>query len=142
MDKGYLIRQCNRWQRHGHTEGWIYCQDGYKFATEKPKIYDPEELDINDYGKKIDSATFFIEAQKGTSDNHCKVGVLLYLIGQDLMDKTHYIRKRGINPEYIDHSDKLNTLFEKRYLKAAETWKINEEIKNLKEQLEAAKKTP
>ncbi|MBL7816721.1 MAG: hypothetical protein JNL70_17000 [Saprospiraceae bacterium] len=144
--KGVLLDNVTAGNAMGTTEGWIYCQDGYKFAIDKPKIYDSEELDIDDYGKKIDGATFLIEAQKGTNDSNNKVGMLLFLVGQDLMDKTHYIRKRGndkrgINPEYIDYSDKLNALFEKRSLKAAETRRVNEEIKNLKGQLEEAKKT-
>lgn len=129
----------------GTEGGWTYCKDGYQFATEQPKIYDPEELSIEEYSKDIDAATLFIDAKKITEETDSRLGILLMQVGKDLMEQTHYIRKRGndkrgLNLDYIAHSDKLNTLFEKRYEKAAETRKINDEIKALKEQLAQAQK--
>ena len=62
------------------------------------------------------------------------------------MEQTHYIRGRGNakrdkNPDYVEPSNKLNVLFEKRIEKAGETRKTNEVIKDLKEQLAQAQKT-
>jgi hypothetical protein len=129
------------------TEGcWTYCKDGYQFAIEQPKIYDPEELNIERYGKGIDVATLFIDITKGIAETNYRANLILGQTGKDLMEKTHYIRKRGndkrgLNLDYVEHSDKLNALYEKRNEKAVETRKINDEIKALKEQLAQAQKT-
>jgi hypothetical protein len=128
------------------TEGcWTYCKDGYQFAIEQPKIYDPEELIIEEYGKDIDAATLLLEAKSGFEESSSRAGILLTQVGKDLMEQTHYIRKRGndkraLNLDYVAHSDKLNALFEKRNEKAIETRKINDEIKGLREQLAQAQK--
>jgi hypothetical protein len=130
----------------GTEGGWTYCKDGFDFATKFPKIYDDEELDYNEYKKDIEAATFVIDAKKDSSSIDSRLGVLLLLLGKDLMEQTHYIRARGNakrdkNHDYVEPSNKLNTLFEKRTEKADETRKSNELIKDLKEQLAQAQKT-
>ena len=130
----------------GTEGGWKYCQDGYQFALDFPKIYDDEELNIEEYKKDVDLATFIIESKTTTEETDTRLGILLTLVGKDLMEQTHYIRKRGndkrgLNLDYVAHSDKLNLRFEKRAEKADETRKANEQIKALKEQLAALKTT-
>lgn len=130
----------------GTEGGWRYCQDGFEFATEYPKIYDDEELNYDEYKKDIDAATFAIDAKKGSDETNTRLGIVLILVGKDLMEETHYIRGRGnakrrLNLDYIAPSDKLNALFEKRTEKADETRKANEALKDLKDQLAKATKS-
>ena len=129
----------------GTLDNWLYCQDGFAFVTEQPKIYDPEELDPVAYKNEIDCATVLIPSKKGVETVHNWLGVLFSVIGKSLMEKTNYIRKRGndkrgLNHDYVAHSDKLNALFAKRAEKSDETRKNNEMIKDLQEQLATAKK--
>jgi hypothetical protein len=124
----------------GTEGGWRYCQDGYEFATKLPKIYDDEELDYSEYGKDINTATFLIEDKAEDAEIDTLMNAAFTLVGKDLMEQTHYIRKRGNdkrgkNLEYVAPSDKLNLLFEKRNEKAEETKKANDELNSLKTQL-------
>jgi hypothetical protein len=130
----------------GTEGGWRYCQNGYKFATDYPKVYDPEELDYEEYSKDYHAADFFITAEKENAQTDALRGIALILVGKDLMEQTHHIRqranaKRDRNLDYVAPSDKLNEMFEKRNEKAEETKKVNEEINNLKAQLAAFKST-
>ena len=129
----------------GTLDNWLYCQDGLIFATEQPKIYDPEELDIATYKNEIACASTLIPSKKDVETVQSWLGILFNVIGRSLMEKTNYIRKRGndkrnLNHDYVAHSDKLNALFEKRAEKSDETRKNNEMIKDLQDQLASAKK--
>jgi hypothetical protein len=128
----------------GTEGGWRYCQNGYKFATDHPKVYDPEELDYEEYGKDFHAAEFFIEADRENAQTDALRGIALILVGKDLMEQTHHVRqranaKRDKNLDYVAPSDKLNEMYEKRNEKAEETKKANEQINDLKEQLAALK---
>ena len=128
----------------GTEGGWQYCQDGYAFATNLPKIYDDEELNYDEYGKDINTAAFLIEAKKEDARMEVLMNAAFTLVGKDLMEQTHYIRKRGNdkrgnNLEYVEPSNKLNLLYEKRNDKAEETKKANEQLNMLKTQLAAFK---
>ena len=130
----------------GTDGGWTYCQDGYKFAVECPKVYDDEELSIEEYKKDIDCATFFVAANVETAKNKQLSDVAFILIGKDLMEQTHYMRKRGtdkrgVNLLYAEHSDKLNVLYDKRNAKSDETRKANDMLKSLQTQLAESQKT-
>ena len=145
--KGIDLNELTHGNYMGTEGGWKYCQDGYQFALDFPKIYDDEELNIKEYKKDIDLAAFIIDSKKTIEEMNTRISILLTLVGKDLMDQTHYIRKRGndkrgLNIDYVAHSDKLNALFEKRAEKADETRKLNEQIKALKEQLATLKTTP
>ena len=130
----------------GTDGGWTYCQDGYKFAVACPKVYDDEQLSIEEYKKDNDAATFLIEANVETAKNKQLSDVALILVGKDLMEETHYMRKcgndkRSLNSVYAEHSDKLNVLFEKRNAKAEDTRKANDLLKSLQAQLAESQKT-
>lgn len=127
-------------QSMGTEGGWKYCQDGYEIAEKFPKLYDDEELDINEYKKDRDLAAFLIPLIEDATMVLDVAKVLFALTGKDLMDQTGYIRerankKRGVQLDYAQAADKLNTLFEKRAEKADETRKVNESINALKAQL-------
>ncbi len=129
----------------GTLDNWLYCQDGFIFATEQSKIYDPEELDFEAYKNEIQSASVLIPSRKDMEKVQNWLGILFNVVGKKLMEKTNYIRKRGndkrnLNHDYVSYSDKLNVLSEKRAEKADETRKNNEMIKDLQEQLATAKK--
>ena len=129
----------------GTLDNWLYCQDGFVFATEQPKIYDPEELDAVAYKNEIDCASVIIPSKNEIEKVQSWLSILFNVIGKNLMAKTNYIRKRGndkrdLNHEYATHSDKLNVLFEKRAEKSDETRKNKEMIKDLQDQLANAKK--
>ena len=129
----------------GTLDNWLYCQDGFVFATEQPKVYDPEELDAAAYKNEIDCASVIIPGRKEIEKVQNWLGILFNVIGKNLMEKTNYIRKRGndkrgLNNDYVSHSDKLNALFEKRSEKSDETRKNKEMIKDLQDQLANAKK--
>ena len=130
----------------GTEDGWKYCQNGYAFALACPKVYDDEELSVTEYGKDIDGGAFFIEANKETAKNKDLSDAALILYGKDLMEQTHYMRKRGndkrhLNLLYAEHSDKLNALYDKRNAKSEETRKANELVKGLQAQVAASQKT-
>ena len=44
--KGTDLNELSPGNYMGTDGGWTYCQDGYQFALDFPKIYDDEELDI------------------------------------------------------------------------------------------------
>jgi hypothetical protein len=97
-----------------------------------------------EYGKDINTATFLIEDKAEDAEIDTLMNAAFTLVGKDLMEQTHYIRKRGndkrgLNLEYVAPSDKLNLLYEKRSDKAEETKKANDEINTLKAQLAAFK---
>ena len=129
----------------GTLDNWLYCQDGFAFATEQPKVYDPEELDAVAYKNEIDCASVLMPSRKDIEKIQNWLGILFNVIGKNLMEKTNYMRKRGndkrgLNHDYVSYSDKLNVLAEKRAEKADETRKNKEVIKDLQEQLANAKK--
>ena len=130
----------------GTDGGWTYCQDGYKFAIACPKVYDDEQLSIEEYKKDTDGATFFIGANVETAKIKQLSDTAFILIGKDLMEQTHYMRKcgndkRSLNLVYAEHSDKLNVLYDKRNAKSDETRKANDLLKSLQAQLAESQKT-
>ena len=140
------IKEIGAGNHMGTEGGWNYCQNGYKYCVQFPKLYDDEELDMAEYKKDIDTATFMVEAKKESDKTTLRVNALFNAVGKDLMEQTHYVRKRANekvdkNSDYEAVCADLNTLFEKRMEKAEETRKINEQIKALQEQLAVAKKT-
>ena len=131
----------------GTEGGWMYCKDGYAFALACPKVYDEERMSIEEYSKDINGATFFIDANKDSVTNNDLSDAALILLGKDLMEQTHHVRKQGnekkdVNLTYAEHSAKLNTLYDKRNAKAEETRKANELIKDLQTQIALAQNPP
>jgi hypothetical protein len=127
-------------QNMGSEGGWIYVQKGYAAAEKFPRLYDAEQLSLNTYKLNLDLARFMLDARKDIKSLDEWANIIGILTGKDLIDKTNHVRqraqaKRKVNPEYAQISDELNVLFEKRAEKAAETRKINQEIKALKKQV-------
>lgn len=127
-------------QPMGTGGGWDYCKLGYKMCIENPKLYDDEELDVGEYGAGIDFAEFLIDAIKNINTTAEWAGILLNLKGRDLMEDTTHVRQRALAKkdkvfEYIQVSADMNKMFDDRNTKAEATRKINDVIKDLKEQL-------
>jgi hypothetical protein len=132
-------------QYMGTEGGWKYCQDGFEIAEKFPKLYDDEELDINEYRKDRDLAAFLIPLIQDATTVLEVAKILFALTGKDLMDQTSYIRerankKRGVQIDYAQAADLLNTLFDRRAGKADETRRVNESINHLKNQLMVTQK--
>jgi hypothetical protein len=127
-------------QNMGTEGGWVYVQRGYNAAEKFPKLYDPEELSLENYKRSIDLAQFAIHARQDAQSLNEWASFICIETGKDLMDDTNHIRQRAqakriVNPEYAKISDDLNLLFEKRSEKAFETRKTNKTIKDLKGQI-------
>jgi hypothetical protein len=127
-------------QAMGTGGGWDYCKLGYKTCLNFPKLYDDEQLDINEYGQGIDLATFLIDTIKDINTASDWASVLLNLKGRDLMEDTTHVRQRAFDKkgnvfEYIQVSADMNKMYDDRTTKAEATRKINDVIKDLKEQL-------
>jgi hypothetical protein len=133
------LTELNSSQNMGTEEGWLYVQRGYAAAEKYPKLVDPEELDVREYKKDLDLATFVLEARKSTKAAEERANVIGLLVGKDLMEATHYMRqraqsKRTVNRDYGAISDELNRLFERRRGRADDTRKTNELIQQLRDQ--------
>jgi hypothetical protein len=125
-------------QNMGTEEGWLYVQRGYAAVEKHPKLVDPEELDVQEYKKDFNLATFALEACKTTQSAKDRAVIIAALAGKDLIEATHYVRrraqsKRTTNLDYVGISDELNRLLERRQGRADETRKTNELIKQLKD---------
>lgn len=127
-------------QYMGTEGGWKYCKLGYTTAQKLPKLYDDEELNIEEYAKGIDLAQFLIDAKAETETIDNWVGMLFALDSKDLMEAANYMRqratsKKGLKIEYAEASAALDKMYNDRAAKAEETRKKKEFIESLKAQI-------
>ena len=85
-------------------------------------------------------AQFVIDAQVDSDNMTTWLAVLFSLKGRDLMADATHVRQRAASKrndviEYVQPSNNLNKTFEDRAIKAENTRKTNDIIKDLKEQL-------
>ena len=127
-------------QYMGTDGGWNYCKLGYETGVKLPKLYDDEELDIEEYRKGVNLAEFLMAAQTETETVNQWVNVLFALDSKDLMAAANYMRQRAsakktISIEYSDAYDALNKMYAERATKAEETRKKKEFVESLKAQI-------